>query len=269
MKITLKKIWKSLPIGYRKTYYLLGERVSYLVCLLTGGQVSSHSIGKVPISFIAKPYLKHSVAQQGEDLILDRIITRILNWDISEPRLYVDVGAYHPVDCSVTYLLYCRGWKGIAFDPSLTTHKSFRFWRKSDRFVQAVVGDQDNVKVEFFTPKTSVSDMCQTATKYPIDKDGCTVKKIDQINLSQELSRQGVNKVDVLNLDVEGGELEILRSLDFNKFSPVIIAVEIHGNDVQKCLLTEEAQLILSKGYRLVGCTVITFFFVKESYIPL
>jgi len=68
---------------------------------------------------------------------------------------------------------------------------------------------------------------------------------------------------------LRGGELEILRSLDFNKFSPVIIAVEIHGNDVQKCLLTEEAQLILSKGYRLVGCTVITFFFVKESYIPL
>ena len=263
----LKKIWKKLPIRYQKSLRPLAVKLFYLVCLVTGRQALLHPIGKVSIPFAAKPYLKRSVAQQGEDLILDRIITKILNWDISESRFYVDVGAYHPIDHSVTYLLYRRGWKGVAFDPSFETHKSFHFWRRKDQFVQAVVGDEDDVEVEFFTPNNA-NGMCLINTKYPMNKDDCTAKKIKQVNLSDELVRQGVEKIDVLNLDVEGAELEILKTLDFNKFSPTIIAIEVHGNDIQKCLKTEEVQLILSKGYRAVGCAVITFFFVKESHIP-
>ena len=264
----LKKIWKKLPVDYQRSLRPLAEKLFYLVCLVTGRQALLHSIGKVSIPFVAKPYLKHSVAQQGEDLILDRIITKVLNWDISESRFYVDVGAYHPVDHSVTYLLYCRGWKGIAFDPSSETHKSFHFYRRKDCFVQAVVGDEDGAEVELFTPNNA-KGRCLINTKYPANKDDCTVKINKQVNLSDELIRQGVEKIDVLNLDVEGAELEILQTLDFNKFSPTIIAIEIHGNDIQECLKTEEAQLILSKGYRVVGCAVITFFFVKKDCILL
>jgi len=68
-----------------------------------------------------------------------------------------------------------------------------------------------------------------------------------------------------MNIDVEGAELEILQSFDFEKYTPSIIAIEIHGNDIVKNLNSDIAVLLLSKGYRLVGCAVITYFFVKNE----
>jgi FkbM family methyltransferase len=262
----LKKIWKKLPLRYQVRYRSFGKKLYYLINLLTLGQVLQDDIGRVPVSLLVKPYLKRSFSQQGEDLVLDRIITRVLKWDINISKFYVDIGAYHPIDHSVTYLLYKRGWRGIAFDPSFITKQSFRFWRPKDIFVQAVVGKEDGINVEFYIPK-GASDMNLTNTKYPINKKNYSSKKLGQINLNDELKRQGIEKIDVINIDVEGAELEILKNLEFEIYTPAIIIIEIHGNDIRKCLETDEAKLIISKGYKAVGCVVITYFFVKESEI--
>ena len=88
-----------------------------------------------------------------------------------------------------------------------------------------------------------------------------------QVNLNDELNRQGLKKIDVLNLDVEGAELEILKNLDFELFKPSVIAIEIHGNDLQECLNSDEAKLILNKGYQYVGSAVITQFFARKDEI--
>ena len=228
-----------------------------------GFQCLSHPIGRVKIPQKVKHLLKRSVAQQGEDLILDRIITRILNWDLEQPRVYVDVGAYHAIDHSVTYLLYQRGWSGIVFDPSAATKKTFCSSRPRDIFVQAVVGEEDNIDVDFFFAQND-SDMSLINTKYPEEKQRYRPQHIRQVCLENELCRHGIQSIDFLNIDVEGAELEILRSFDFEKFSPSIIAVEIHGNDIEKCLQSEEAKIIMTNGYRAVGCSVITYFFVKN-----
>ena len=104
-------------------------------------------------------------------------------------------------------------------------------------------------------------------TKYPSNKDDDRAETHRQVSVHCELGRQGIRHIDVLNIDVEGAELEILKTFDFQYFSPSVIAVEIHGNDIQKCLEAEEAKIILNNGYRAVGCAVITFFFVREEDI--
>tara|TARA_B110001450_G_C17507665_1_gene435037 strand:- start:60 stop:383 length:324 start_codon:yes stop_codon:yes gene_type:complete len=53
---------------------------------------------------IEKSLCKTTFAQQGEDLILERIIQNLLGWDLNEKRFYVDIGAYHPILNSVTYI---------------------------------------------------------------------------------------------------------------------------------------------------------------------
>ena len=73
--------------------------------------------------------------------------------------------------------------------------------------------------------------------------------------------------VDFIKLDVEGAELEILKSFDFDFFKPSVIAVEIHGNNLQECLKSDEARLILGKGYQFVGSAVITQFFARKDEI--
>ena len=86
-------------------------------------------------------------------------------------------------------------------------------------------------------------------------------------HLDQQHKRSQNNKIDVLNIDVEGAELEILKNLDFDFFKPSVIAVEIHGNNLEECLKSEEARLILDKGYQFVGSAVITQFFARKDEI--
>src|SRR5262245_23667554 len=52
-----------------------------------------------------------SYSQQREDLILYRALKDI------RQGCYIDVGANHPTDYSVTKLFYERGWSGINIEP--------------------------------------------------------------------------------------------------------------------------------------------------------
>lgn len=269
MKKTLKSVWSSLPKNLKD---FLRPKILYLLKFLfsvVGFQYLNHPIGKVSVPYFTKSTLKRSFAQQGEDLILDRVLTHVLRKDVFEPHTYVDVGAYDAIDHSVTYLLYLRGWKGVVFDPSLSTQKSFERWRKRDVFVNAVVGNQDGVDVDFYIPKRALSDQSLASTKYPSSEQINDFDKLvfRQVNLNSELRRQGLTKIDVLNIDVEGAELEILKNLDFDFFKPSVIAVEIHGNNLEECLKSEEARLILSKGYQYVGSAVITQFFARKDEV--
>lgn len=248
-----------------KANYL--HRVKILLYKLLGSQYLNQEIGKVKVPYSSKIYLKRSFSQQGEDLILDRIITRILKWNIKEKRNYVDVGAYHAIEHSVTYLLYLRRWKGIVFDPSRSTLKTFRQLRKRDIFINAVVGNDDLSEVDFYIPTSARTDMASGSTKYPNQEQEINFRKVrfKQVNLNDELKRQNITKIHFLNIDVEGAELEILNTFEFDTFKPSIIAVEIHGYNLEECLNSEEAKLILSKGYIAVGSAVITQFFVRKE----
>ena len=242
-----------------------------IFCALFGFQHQQHPIGRVEVPHLSKSRLKRSFAQQGEDLILDSIMTRVLGWDVTKKRQYVDVGAYDAVTHSVTYLLYLRGWNGVVFDPSDETKRSFKRWRDRDRFVGAVVGRDDNEDVNFYIPAKAQSDQSLISTKYPPTRLMGQYEKIKlkQVNLNKELKRQGVEKISFLNIDVEGAELEILSTFDFEFFKPTIIAVEIFGSDLETCLNSEISQLLKRKHYLAVGSAVITQFFVRKDALRL
>lgn len=45
--------------------------------------------------------------------------------------------------------------------------------------------------------------------------------------------------------------------------------MEIHGNNLEECLKTDEARLILGKGYQFVGSAVIPQFFARKDEISV
>jgi FkbM family methyltransferase len=269
----LKKIFKMLPESMHRYLKPKIARHIKLAYAILGFQLLDNVIGKAKVPWSTKPYLKKSFAQQGEDLILDRVFSGVLHKDLSQSHTYVDVGAYDPVKHSVTYLLYLRGWNGIVFDPSIETARLFKKWRKRDKVINAVVGETDGIDVNFFVKRsgaiTQVGDQSPQGTKYPPSEKMTNFEKFTfrQVNLNDELKRQGIDKIDFLNMDVEGAELEILRTFDFEYFKPSIIAIEIHGNDLKKCLKTEQAKIILNNGYQAVGSAVITQFFARKDEV--
>jgi FkbM family methyltransferase len=260
MKSFIKKILPAdiLQILRRYRNYILE---------LIGISGNNNVIGKVPYKLFARRgFRRTSFSQQGEDLILDRIMSRILKWSLNEERIYVDVGAYHPIDFSVTYLLYLRGWKGIVFDPSSRTQKLFQRWRRNDIFIKGVVGEEDYQDVDFYFSRASIGEQSLTGSKYPPkDKDMNNFYKttFKQVNLNNELRRNGFKKIHFLNIDVEGAELEILRTFEFQYFKPSVLAIEIHTSNLEEVMLSEEYKIVKHHGYAFVGSAVITHFFVR------
>ena len=62
-------------------------------------------------NYLFHSYYLKSYSQEGEDIFLRKIFNK-------KKGFYVDVGCYHPLDGSNTYLLYKKGWNGINLDIS-------------------------------------------------------------------------------------------------------------------------------------------------------
>src|SRR5437879_30132 len=77
-------------------------------------------------TYLLGEFPKVSYSRSGEDLLLDEI----LNYKMK--GVYVDVGAYHPVQYSNTFKFYLRGWTGINIDPNKEAIDLFNDVRPKD-----------------------------------------------------------------------------------------------------------------------------------------
>ena len=253
-------IYLKLPTGFRSK--VRGLLPSSLYDILSYKFNPSSFRYRLPFGY--RRFRKLSFAQQGEDLILDRVLrTRSHKLD-QNSGTFVDVGGYHPVLSSVTALLHLRGWQGVSFDASDQSQVLFRKYRPRDTFVRAVVGAEDGVEVPFFVA-AGTGDFSQINTKYPLENEKYAEVRLPQISVSAELHRLGLTKVDVLCLDIEGAELEVLSTFDFETFRPHVVVVEIHAPNLEVVLATPVARLLESKGYKLVGSCVISHFFARAG----
>lgn len=87
----------------------------------------------------ADPVFAHrqlSFSQEGEDLILQRLLAD------RPPGFFVDVGAYHPIRFSNTYVLYRQGWRGINIDATPGAMRLFSEVRSEDINLEAFVAEE-------------------------------------------------------------------------------------------------------------------------------
>ena len=80
-----------------------------------------------------------------------------------------------------------------------------------------------------------------------------------------ELDRNSIKKFDIISIDVEGAEYEILKTIDFKKYKPCVVIIEINYQDVSQALSTDIAKLLIFEGYSLHSVSVKNYFFVKKN----
>jgi len=197
----------------------------------------------------------YSYAQEGED----RILTRYFG-DRKE-GFYIDIGAHHPKLYSNTFLFYTRGWHGVNIDAMPGSMNIFKQLRKRDINIEAAIS---NTKEEL-TFYTFSDPALNTFSKELAEKREnpskqhylIGTKKIITQPLSEILDKviPAHQKIDFLTIDIEGYDLNALQSLDFSKYSPELILVEVYSEN-----LVEEPidQFLQSKGYYLYSKAVLT-----------
>lgn len=213
--------------------------------------------------------LNPAYSQEGEDLIISPYVAR------KEKGFYIDIGANHPKKFSSTYLLYLRGWQGINIDPWPKAKQLFARYRPADIFVNCGVAAVDSF-LDYYCFKSSLLNTfdAQKAKSMESDPDeGCRlveVKKVKVRKLKDILDEHSEyiagRVIDFMNIDVEGGELDVLQSNDWNRYVPGLIAVEIH--DFKLARMTDFAvhNYLTEKDYELIAKTNLTAIYKHKSY---
>ena len=84
------------------------------------------------------------------------------------------------------------------------------------------------------------------------EKETVEMKKLDTILTEENVPK----KFDVLSIDVEGYEWEVLKNFDIKMWTPKIVIIELHDNNINYDLEWKDCNKIVQyfdkNGYRVV-----------------
>ncbi len=193
---------------------------------------------------ILKKNLK-SFSQFGEDLFINDFFSD------QKKGKYVDLGAFHPMRLSNTYLLHKRGWSGTNVDLNPISIDLFNIARKTDNNVCALISDKsDIVREANFEHAWSAANSIKSDDKLTIRKKMKTVIFNDLIN----------HNFDFLNIDLEGHDYPVLKTIDFKKFHPKLICIEILNDGPNKEIIFNHMKINNFKFIKNLGPS---FFFKR------
>jgi len=184
---------------------------------------------------------------------------------------FVDIGCYHPTKYNNTYLLYKHGWNGLNIDLNPLSIELFNYLRPRDINICAAISDKETEKKLLYTGDLSPENTIQNSHKIFLQKKhnyknkDIKIKSIKTVKLLKLLKKHNLNKIDFLNIDIEGHELKVLQSLDFSKIKINIICVEILNYDSISRKRTNLIIRYLKKnGYILKNKGIINYVFKKK-----
>lgn len=158
------------------------------------------------------------VRVHGSQFHEDELIEQLL----PGPGYYVDFGAAEPVECSNTWRLYERGWRGLLVDPLPWHWGPLLHQRRGDYLANCAVLSYNghavlrvNGTVSSVRPEWDLGDQqgelvvpCIRArellAQYPHVRDNCRF----------------------CSIDVEGSEGDVVESIDWNLFRPEVLCLE-------------------------------------------
>ncbi len=158
-------------------------------------------------------HLRLSFSQFGEDIGLQRWFDE--HFKITR-GIYVDVGAYHPIQFSNTLLLHKNGWRGVNIDMNADKISMFKQLRPDDVNVHSAVSNSQG------WARSKRSGLVEEMEEDP--HGTIPVRPLNDI-----LSETSFQKIDYLNIDCEGHDFEVLQSVDLDSYQPKVITIEALG----------------------------------------
>jgi FkbM family methyltransferase len=198
------------------------------------------------------------------EFFTDELIPKMFNGQFGEDRwilenielpthgTVVDVGADQPIHGSNTYFFEkYLGWKSICIDGDSRTIPALNMYRKN--VVSQLVGSSNGIAKFYQHPSAGISHISEHGNiEVPIR------------TLNSILEEHNFEDITLLDVDVEGHELEVFAGLDWNKYHPKIVIVEFvspAGGDISKRILEFFEQI---GNYKLVHTTQANMIYVRQ-----
>lgn len=208
-------------------------------------------------------------AQNGEDMIV-----RALFENLGITRFsYLDIGAYDPIHFSNTYLHYRAGCRGVCVEPDATRCSLIQQKRPGDVCVNAGIGVTSEVKDFYVMTHATLSTFSKEAAEGVASMEGHRIERVEQIqllNFDQIVRDNFAETPDFVSLDIEGGELDILRSIDFQAHRPKVWCIETinYARLEEQGKRNDILKFMLKQGYVIYADTWINTIFVDKALWP-
>jgi FkbM family methyltransferase len=212
---------------------------------------------------------KKSYAMDGEDLAIDQYIEK------KEKGFYVDIGAHHPIHRNNTQLLFNRGWEGINIDANQFSIDLFNFLRPDDLNLLTAISDQEGEITFYYQKKFSQLNTTDKKIAHEHFNGNFNERLVKCQSIHNILinSKYKEVKIDFLNIDVEGAEMKVLRTLNFEIYDPKLICIEILGyrdlDSMEREIRIKDDEIyryLIGKNYKKVwsGSSYCSHLFVKN-----
>ncbi|WP_194145548.1 FkbM family methyltransferase [Helicobacter apodemus] len=182
---------------------------------------------------------------------------------------FVDIGAHDGKNISNTYLFEQLGWSGFCVEANPLTFKRLQQNRKCDVYNLAVYSKNIGI-TKMATSKSDTLDTLEVnltlSHKKRIEANASiTYIEVPTATFDEIMENYPqVSHIDFMSLDVEGGELEVLKGIDFSKYRFSCIAIEHnYFKDAQR----EVISLLNAKGYRILMWNGWDYLFVPKENI--
>ncbi len=194
-------------------------------------------------------YAQLSYSMAGEDSLMAKFFKKRLGK--RQPGFYIDIGAGAVWDISNTFMFYSHGWRGICIDPNPASAVEWKRYRPRDVFVSAAVADEEGAG--FWHQHTANWGASR------VSRDGMTPGKewkagqpVPFRRLDAILAEHaGDREIQLMTIDVEGAELGVLASNDWNRWRPELIMLECVDFQFDAPYAEPTVKFLVDHGYQL------------------
>lgn len=171
-----------------------------------------------------------SSSQSGEDCIINYVLS-MLGYQMGEVT-YLDLGANHAKFLSNTYNLYSQGARGVLVEANPQLIPELKIYRPGDIVLNRCIDTESNKEIEFYVINGDGLSTPSYQAAQEFLKENNTLKitntvKVFTITVDDIMDTYFKAPPVVLNIDIEGEELEILNTISFEKYRPLIIISEM------------------------------------------
>ncbi len=210
---------------------------------------------------------RSTYSSHGEDVIARVLLERFGKW--RDQGFFVDVGAFHPTVASNTADFSDLGWTGVHVEPNPGMADRLRAARPNDVVVQCAIGAERRIGHLYFFYEWASSNTLDADFADAIaagqELDRPTVIEVQVLPLRELLAADVAagQTIDFMSVDVEGLDLEVLRSNDWTAFRPILVMVEDIDLRLDDLAGSPVFMFMNQLGYRMVAHAVLTSFYME------
>jgi len=225
-------------------------------------------IKKTIYSIIPPPYIPPSYSQAGEDAVLRFLFN---DKKINNIR-YLEIGTNIPDFGNNTYLFYKSGSRGVCVEADKTLIPQIRKLRPGDTVINAGVAVSNDKEADFYIFESSgINTFDKAEAEKRAAMGTYKIKEVTQVpllNINTIIEQNFKKCPDLLSIDIEGFDLDVLKSIDYARFQLPVICAETctySENHIRK-KDPSIANFMLGTGYEIYADTYINTIFVNKNW---